>query len=62
MINVYKCYKDFFDKYGNLNDKRIERICNHEKLALENILQEYCSILELDSTLPDHLNEYVLYS
>jgi len=56
------CYKDFFDKYGNLNDKRIERICNHEKLALENILQEYCSTLELDSTLLDHLNEYVLYS
>ena len=55
------CYKDFFDKNGNMNNERTNRICTHEKNAIENTLREYCTILETDANLLDHLDKYVLY-
>lgn len=54
------CYKDIFDTNGNVNNNRALKMCNNERRLVEQLLIEYCSVLEINPDLLDHLDEQIL--
>jgi len=52
------CFKDLFDNNGNANTERARYLCSKEKSTKKQQLIEYCTILEEDETLLDHLFDY----
>ena len=54
------CFKDILDSDGNVNSKRALKMCANERKLAENTLTEYCTILEKDPHLLDHLDEQIL--
>ncbi len=54
------CYKDIFDRNGNINNVRALKLCDNEKEVVEHLLVEYCTVLEKDPDLLNHLDERIL--
>ena len=54
------CFKDIFDTDLNINNKRALKMCNNERKLVEQLLTEYCTVLERDPDLLNHLDEQVL--
>ena len=55
------CYKDLIDKDGNIDYSRAKNICENERAKIEKDLVDYCTVLEKDDSLLDHLNEIILH-
>jgi uncharacterized protein len=55
------CFKDLFENNGNINNERVNYLCNIEQETKKDILSKYCTVLEEDETLLDHLNNYKIY-
>ena len=55
------CYRDVFDRNGNVNIERAKKSCEAEKGLIEEIMEEYCYVMERNEDLLDHLDEYILY-
>lgn len=54
------CYKDIYDKNGKINKERARKLCKNERNLVEEMLTEYCTVLENDSDLLNHLDEQIL--
>ena len=54
------CYRDLFDRDGNVNHERAMALCEHTRESKLRDLVEYCTVLEQDETLLSHLDEYVV--
>lgn len=54
------CYKDVLDMDGSINNERALKICDNERKLAEHLLMEYCTVLEKDPDLLNHLDEQIL--
>ena len=48
------------DKNGVINKKRAADLCSKERDSIQRTLIEYCTIMESDSSLLEHLNQYIV--
>lgn len=55
------CFRDIIDRNGTVNINRAEALCNNERAIKMQTLVEYCTVLENDSSLLDHLDHYILH-
>lgn len=56
------CFRDLFDRNAEINHIRANEICEYERTAMLETLIEYCSVLEHDDELLDHLDEYIIHA
>lgn len=54
------CYRDIIDRDGSTNRIRGERLCSAERIAVENLLKQYCTVLENGDDLLDHLYDVII--
>ena len=54
------CFRDLMDKNGVINKKRAADLCSKERDSIQRTLIEYCTIMESDSSLLEHLNQYIV--
>lgn len=54
------CYKDILDINGTINQERARKLCENEKQIVEQLLIEYCTVLEINPDLLNHLDEQIL--
>lgn len=54
------CFRDIYDRNGEINLTRAHKICETQKNLLLEVLKEYSTILEVDETLLDHLDDYIV--
>ena len=47
-------------KDGTANYELANALCDLERKNLLKDLRDYCTVLEIDGTLLDHLNEYIV--
>lgn len=55
------CFRDLYDRNGSINRKRAEKLCENERDGLKHLLSEYCTVLEHDTTLLDHMDNYIVH-
>jgi uncharacterized protein len=55
------CFRDIIDRNGSVNSERAETLCKDERASMQRTLTEYCTVLENDSSLLNHLDDYILH-
>lgn len=56
------CFRDIIDRNGTVNQQRAKTLCNNERAVKIQTLTEYCTVLEHDSSLLNHLDNYILHT
>lgn len=54
------CYRDLLRQDGSVDRKFATEICEVDKDNTREILKEYCTVLENDKTLLDHLDSFIV--
>lgn len=55
------CFRDVYDRSGRFNEQNSVKVCHSERKGLLEALTEYCTIMEIDSELLDHLDNYIIH-
>ncbi len=55
------CFRDLIDRNGSVNLERAKILCNNERAVILQTLTEYCTVLEHENSLLNHLDNYIVH-